>query len=144
PDPPDPSSYISLEISRTFTTPRAQTPQARISWPGAFCDEIPAMTDFRALGTIMGPAGLTAVFGMGTGVAPPVWSAGKGRGGGQARPGAGPGGFGHAGLKARGQVVQGGAVWARGTFRGIPPRRGAPADRRGPSRPSREWETCVW
>ena len=25
----------------------------------------------------MGPAGLTAVFGMGTGVAPPVWSPGK-------------------------------------------------------------------
>ena len=27
----------------------------------------PAMTDFRACGTIMGLAGLTAVFGMGTG-----------------------------------------------------------------------------
>ena len=35
---------------------------------------IPAMTDFRAEGTIMGLAGLTAVFGMGTGVTPPVWS----------------------------------------------------------------------
>ena len=37
------------------------------------------MTDFRAVwdGTIMGPAGLTAVFGMGTGVAPPVWSPGR-------------------------------------------------------------------
>ena len=32
------------------------------------------MTDFRARGTIMGLTGLTAVFGMGTGVAPPVWS----------------------------------------------------------------------
>ncbi len=32
------------------------------------------MTDFRARGTIMGPAGLTAVFGMGTGGAPPVSS----------------------------------------------------------------------
>ncbi len=32
------------------------------------------MTDFRAKGTIMGLAGLTAVFGMGTGVAPPVSS----------------------------------------------------------------------
>src|SRR5690348_5337938 len=41
----------------------------------------PAMTDFRAYGTIMGPAGLTAVFGMGTGVAPPVWSPGKRPGG---------------------------------------------------------------
>ena len=35
------------------------------------------MTDFRTKGTIMGPTGLTAVFGMGTGVAPPVWSPGK-------------------------------------------------------------------
>ena len=45
------------------------------------------MTDFRAEGTIMGPAGLTAVFGMGTGVAPPAWSPGNRPGGGQARPG---------------------------------------------------------
>ena len=30
------------------------------------------MTDFRAKGTIMGPTGLTAVFGMGTGVTPPL------------------------------------------------------------------------
>jgi hypothetical protein len=36
----------------------------------------------------MGPAGLTAVFGMGTGVAPPVWSPGIRPAGGQAgRPG---------------------------------------------------------
>lgn len=35
------------------------------------------MTDFRAWGTIMGPAGLTAVFEMGTGRAPPVWSPGS-------------------------------------------------------------------
>ena len=38
------------------------------------------MTDFRARGTIMGPAGLTAVFGMGTGGAPRVWSPESGRG----------------------------------------------------------------
>ena len=31
------------------------------------------MTDFRAWGAIMGPTGLTAVFGMGTGVAPSAW-----------------------------------------------------------------------
>jgi hypothetical protein len=42
------------------------------------------MTDFRARGTIMGPTGLTAVFGMGTGVAPPVWSPEKRPDGGQA------------------------------------------------------------
>src|SRR5947199_10565384 len=40
----------------------------------------PAMTDFRADGTIMGLAGLTAVFGMGTGGAPPVSSPELGRG----------------------------------------------------------------
>ena len=42
------------------------------------------MTDFRARGTIMGPAGLTAVFGMGTGGAPPVSSPEVG--GGAVRP----------------------------------------------------------
>ena len=35
----------------------------------------------------MGLAGLTAVFGMGTGVTPPVWSPEKCPAGGQARPG---------------------------------------------------------
>jgi hypothetical protein len=35
----------------------------------------------------MGPTGLTAVFGMGTGVAPPVWSPEIRPAGGQARPG---------------------------------------------------------
>src|SRR5690348_14829027 len=35
----------------------------------------------------MGPAGLTAVFGMGTGVTPPVWSPEKRPSGGQAGPG---------------------------------------------------------
>ena len=49
---------------------------------------IPAMTDFRAGGTIMGLAGLTAVFGMGTGVAPPGWSPESRPAGGQAGPGA--------------------------------------------------------
>ena len=34
----------------------------------------PAMTYFRAIRTIMGPKCLTAVFGMGTGVATWVWS----------------------------------------------------------------------
>ena len=38
------------------------------------------MTDFRAKGTIMGLAGLTAVFGMGTGGAPPVSSPESDRG----------------------------------------------------------------
>ncbi len=48
------------------------------------------MTDFRARGTIMGLAGLTAVFGMGTGGAPPVWSPEKRPTGGQARRPRGP------------------------------------------------------
>jgi hypothetical protein len=47
------------------------------------------MTDFRAKGTIMGLAGLTAVFGMGTGGAPPVSSPESARGGGQASPSVG-------------------------------------------------------
>ena len=45
------------------------------------------MTDFRARGTIMGLAGLTAVFGMGTGVTPPVWSPEKSPAGIEARLG---------------------------------------------------------
>ena len=45
--------------------------------------------------TIMGPAGLTAVFGMGTGVAPPVWSPGNPPAGNQARPAAYPAMAGH-------------------------------------------------
>jgi hypothetical protein len=40
----------------------------------------PAMTDFRAKGTIMGLTGLTAVFGMGTGGTPSVSSPESGRG----------------------------------------------------------------
>jgi hypothetical protein len=44
----------------------------------------------------MGLAGLTAVFGMGTGVTPPVWSPEKHPAGGQARPGTvGPVGWPH-------------------------------------------------
>src|SRR4051812_35519877 len=42
------------------------------------------MTDFRAKGTIMGLAGLTAVFGMGRGGTPPVWSPEKRPAGGEA------------------------------------------------------------
>ena len=38
----------------------------------------------------MGPAGLTAVFGMGTGVTPPVWSPEMPPAGGQATPAAFP------------------------------------------------------
>jgi len=49
-------------------------PRASVEVRGGGVWGIPAMTDFRARGTIMGPAGLTAVFGMGTGVTPPVWS----------------------------------------------------------------------
>ena len=56
---------------------RKQKEPARASLferPGRARWMIPAMSDFRALGTIMGPAGLTAVFGMGTGGTPPVSS----------------------------------------------------------------------
>ena len=44
----------------------------------------------------MGPAGLTAVFGMGTGVTPPVWSPEMRPAGGQARRRVGPAVVGHA------------------------------------------------
>ena len=57
--------------------------------PGGFMVKIPAITDFRAKGTIRGLAGLTAVFGMGTGVTPPVWSPEMYPAGGQTRPGTG-------------------------------------------------------
>ncbi len=43
-------------------------------------------------GTIMGPTGLTAVFGMGTGGTPPVWSPERRPAGGQAGPGTRSGG----------------------------------------------------
>lgn len=51
------------------------------------------MTDFRAKGTIMGLAGLTAVFGMGTGGTPPVWSPEKRPAGGEAGAGTDRGGL---------------------------------------------------
>ena len=66
------------------------------------------MTDFRACGTIMGPAGLTAVFGMGTGVAPPVWSP-------ERRPGAGQGPAGRDG-----SVVVRTGRWSSGQGRDSP------------------------
>ena len=56
------------------------------------------MTDFRAWGAIMGPTGLTAVFGMGTGVAPSAWPP-EMRLGGVFRP-PGRGGFGMLGQDA--------------------------------------------
>ena len=67
---------------------RKRTPRA--AGPGVFAGDelgVPAMTDFRAGGTILGPAGLTAVFGMGTGRTPPVWSPGKRPAGGRGRAG---------------------------------------------------------
>ncbi len=77
--PPEPGSGRRAGRKRTARDPNGGRGRSR--------GGIPAMTDFRALGTIMGPAGLTAVFGMGTGVAPPVWSPGRRpRGGHAARP----------------------------------------------------------
>ena len=103
---------------------------------GGWLWRIPAMTDFRARGTIMGPAGLTAVFGMGTGVAPPVWSPGSRPAGGQAGPGvaiavsrsrrpgrrAGPG----ASVVAVGRAV----AW-RASLPGAPTTATAPGSRQG-------------
>jgi hypothetical protein len=47
-----------------------KTPEVAL---GGF-EKKPAMTYFRVIHTIMGPKCLTAVFGMGTGVATWVWS----------------------------------------------------------------------
>jgi hypothetical protein len=50
-------------------------PGRRLARPsGREAISTPAMTDFRARSTIMGPTGLTAMFGMRTGVTPPVSS----------------------------------------------------------------------
>jgi hypothetical protein len=65
------------------------------------------MTDFRAIGTIMGLAGLTAVFGMGTGGAPPVSSPESGRGGGQAPSTVGGSDVGHTRFAGPGRVMSG-------------------------------------
>ena len=96
------------------------------------------MTDFRTRGTIMGPTGLTAVFGMGTGVAPPVWSPETRPACGQARrPSAGNRGVsGHAGTglpgpgagrrkgssrEGRGRVPRVPRSWRPGRIRTAPP-----------------------
>jgi hypothetical protein len=83
-----------FEVDRTDTQARSDD-SAQKSRPGSnegigpgrlLVERIPAITDFRAEGTIMGLAGLTAVFGMGTGVTPPVWSPEKWPADGQAEP----------------------------------------------------------
>jgi hypothetical protein len=83
------------------------------------------MTDFRARGTIMGPAGLTAVFGMGTGVTPPVSSPETPPAGGQAAPGADAGAMqGNSVGWSRSRVSSARMIGARSLSR-----------TRGPSRP---------
>src|SRR3954464_14878794 len=62
------------ELVRLLPDAQRTAPAPHRWGAGAGSIRIPAMTDFRARGTIMGPTGLTAVFGMGTGVTPPVWS----------------------------------------------------------------------
>jgi hypothetical protein len=53
----------------------------------------------------MGPTGLTAVFGMGTGVTPPVWSPEKHPAGGQTAPGAGFNGWSDHAVRTVGRMV---------------------------------------
>ena len=69
-----------------MTAQRAKTPPVGSGELTGGVWRIPAMTDFRARGTIMGLAGLTAVFGMGTGGTPPVWSPEKRPAGDEAAP----------------------------------------------------------
>src|SRR5215217_231780 len=78
-------AHAHEDVGMPPQTPRAKKPPRPLLWEGpGRRGRIPAMTDFRAVGTIMGPAGLTAVFGMGTGGTPPVWSPESRPGGGQA------------------------------------------------------------
>ena len=86
-DPNAATTAVIRNIIIMATKAQEEPPRSRVG-RGAAGEEVPAMTDFRARGTIMGPAGLTAVFGMGTGVAPPVWSPGNRPAGGQATPAA--------------------------------------------------------
>ena len=88
------SGESPTEPSRTHRSPGAHkkaAPLRVLEGGGWAVGKVPAMTDFRARGTIMGLAGLTAVFGMGTGVAPPVSSPGNRPAGGQATPAASSG-----------------------------------------------------
>lgn len=78
---------IPTQISkRLFRNTTAPTPPVREGW-GRWWVKLkdPAITDFRAQGTIMGPAGLTAVFGMGTGGTPQVSSPERDESGDQTR-----------------------------------------------------------
>jgi hypothetical protein len=61
---------LRFRLTRHFAN--AKSPRLQLVGDEGFGFRIPAMTDFRARGTIMGLAGLTAVFGMGTGGTPPV------------------------------------------------------------------------
>jgi hypothetical protein len=70
---------VGLSI-RNFCFRNTPAPEIIADLGGGSGWKDPAMTDFRARGTIMGLAGLTAVFGMGTGGAPPVSSPESGRG----------------------------------------------------------------
>ncbi len=77
----DARTEIATQSSQTETQPsKHHRPSRSNDRGGGGGLEDPAMTDFRARGTIMGLAGLTAVFGMGTGGAPPVSSPESGRG----------------------------------------------------------------
>jgi hypothetical protein len=75
---------------------------AQKSRPGALRSSRAALADdsgddrLSRRSTIIGLAGLTAVFGMGTGVTPPVWSPENRPAGGQAGPGAFRWGWSHA------------------------------------------------
>jgi len=74
-------THVNLEaIKGGGRTRRAKPPRPTIAEEGrgdSGWGEDPGDDRLSRLSTIMGPAGLTAVFGMGTGVAPPVWSPGR-------------------------------------------------------------------
>ena len=69
---PLPSSF-SLPLPAPAPGAREDAPRRRAPRRGVFKEDS-GDDRLSRRSTIMGPTGLTAVFGMGTGVAPPVWS----------------------------------------------------------------------
>ena len=93
---PVPHSTRSLELRRRKLRAQEAALESLVATSGRLCVKDPGDHRLSREGTIMGPAGLTAVFGMGTGVTPPVWSPEKPAGGRSSHAGRDPPMVGHA------------------------------------------------
>ena len=80
----NPNQTESEASLRSLRVPPAGRRQKKPSHRSAGAFENPGKTYFHAFGTIIGSESLTTVFGMGTGVAFPIWSPGRDATGGQA------------------------------------------------------------